>query len=210
MNQAFRFPILNKLEKKQSLVERLDAAERIGWQKGYEEGLEQGALNQQSVSQEEIKQQVQEQLADRVEAEKKLLVERFNILFEKVNSEIAALSSDLKSDITLMITRLAEHVIDAELKTAPELRIEVVEKAMQLLSDRDIVTQIAFSSADKEWLEPKSLEGFSVPVSFDDELVSGDVELIAEKQTHTFSFSQRLQGLIDEIAPEILRPDNNE
>ena len=43
MSQAFRFPTLNKNEQHQTLQERLDAAQRVGLQQGYEEGLAQGA-----------------------------------------------------------------------------------------------------------------------------------------------------------------------
>ncbi len=48
MSQAFRFPTLNKNEQHQTLQERLDAAQRVGLQQGYEEGLAQGAANKQS------------------------------------------------------------------------------------------------------------------------------------------------------------------
>nr|MDC2854970.1 hypothetical protein [Ningiella sp. W23] len=42
MSQAFRFPTLNKNEQHQTLQERLDAAQRVGLQQGFEKGLVQG------------------------------------------------------------------------------------------------------------------------------------------------------------------------
>jgi len=210
MTEAFRFPVLNKIEQQKTLHERLEAAERAGWQSGYEKGLEQGALDKQSDLEKQIEIKVETSVNERLESEKKILVDHFNVIFEKTNNELSALSSDLKNDITQIITKLAEFVIDNELKIQPEIRLGLVEKAIELLSDRDVVTKIIFSSADKEWLDSAVLKSFAIPIQFDDELISGDVELIAEQQTHSFSFSQRLQSLLDTIIPEILRNDSDE
>jgi flagellar biosynthesis/type III secretory pathway protein FliH len=59
MSQAFRFPTLNKNEQHQTLQERLDAAQRVGLQQGYEEGLAQGADNKQSELEQQMKQQIE-------------------------------------------------------------------------------------------------------------------------------------------------------
>jgi len=210
MTEAFRFPVLNKIEQQKTLHERLEAAERAGWQSGYEKGLEQGALDKQNNLEQQIETKVETSVNERLESEKKILVDHFNVIFEKTNNELLALSTDLKNDITQIITKLAEFVIDNELKIQPEIRLGLVEKAIELLSDRDVVTKIIFSSADKEWLDSAVLKNFAIPIQFDDELISGDVELIAEQQTHSFSFSQRLQSLLDTIIPEILRNDSDE
>ncbi|CAM3039629.1 FliH/SctL family protein [Pseudoalteromonas distincta] len=210
MTEAFRFPVLNKIEQQKTLHERLEAAERAGWQSGYEKGLEQGALDKQNNLEQQIETKVETLVNERLESEKKILVDHFNVIFEKTNNELLALSTDLKNDITQIITKLAEFVIDNELKIQPEIRLKLVEKAIELLSDRDVVTKIVFSSADKEWLDSAVLKNFAIPIQFDDELTSGDVELIAEQQTHSFSFSQRLQSLLDTIIPEILRNDSDE
>jgi len=210
MSQLFRFPTLNKVEQHQTLQERLDAAQRIGWQSGYEKGLEQGAIDKQIALEQEIDSRVETLLNARLESEKQHLIDHFNVIFEKTNNELSTLSTDLKSDITLIITKLAEFVIDGELKARPEIRTQLIEKAIELLSDRDVVTKIVFSSEDKKWLDSDILSNFAIPVNFDDELISGDVELIAEQQTHSFSFSQRLQELLDEITPQILRNDSDE
>lgn len=210
MTEAFRFPVLNKIEQQKTLHERLEAAERAGWQSGYEKGLEQGALDKQNNLEQQIETKVETSVSERLESEKKILVDHFNVIFEKTNNELLALSTDLKNDITQIITKLAEFVIDNELKIQPEIRLELVEKAIELLSDRDVVSKIIFSSADKEWLDSAVLKNFAIPIQFDDELISGDVELIAEQQTHSFSFSQRLQSLLDTIIPEILRNDSDE
>lgn len=210
MTETFRFPVLNKIEQQKNLHERLEAAERAGWQSGYEKGLEQGALDKQNNLEQQIETKVETSVSERLESEKKILVDHFNVIFEKTNNELLALSTDLKNDITQIITKLAEFVIDNELKIQPEIRLELVEKAIELLSDRDVVSKIIFSSADKEWLDSAVLKNFAIPIQFDDELISGDVELIAEQQTHSFSFSQRLQSLLDTIIPEILRNDSDE
>lgn len=210
MTETFRFPVLNKIEQQKNLHERLEAAERAGWQSGYEKGLEQGALDKQNNLEQQIETKVETSVSERLESEKKILVDHFNVIFEKTNNELLALSTDLKNDITQIITKLAEFVIDNELKIQPEIRLGLVEKAIELLSDRDVVTKIIFSSADKEWLDSAVLKNFAIPIQFDDELISGDVELIAEQQTHSFSFSQRLQSLLDTIIPEILRNDSDE
>ena len=210
MTETFRFPVLNKIEQQKNLHERLEAAERAGWQSGYEKGLEQGALDKQNNLEQQIETKVETSVNERLESEKKILVDHFNVIFEKTNNELLALSTDLKNDITQIITKLAEFVIDNELKIQPEIRLELVEKAIELLSDRDVVSKIIFSSADKEWLDSAVLKNFAIPIQFDDELISGDVELIAEQQTHSFSFSQRLQSLLDTIIPEILRNDSDE
>ena len=210
MTEAFRFPVLNKIEQQKTLHERLEAAERAGWQSGYEKGLEQGALDKQNNLEQQVETKVETSVNERLESEKKILVDHFNVIFEKTNNELLALSTDLKNDITQIITKLAEFVIDNELKIQPEIRLGLVEKAIELLSDRDVVTKIIFSSADKEWLDSAVLKNFAIPIQFDDELTSGDVELIAEQQTHSFSFSQRLQSLLDTIIPEILRNDSDE
>ena len=210
MTEAFRFPVLNKIEQQKTLHERLEAAERAGWQSGYEKGLEQGALDKQNNLEQQVETKVETSVNERLESEKKILVDHFNVIFEKTNNELLALSTDLKNDITQIITKLAEFVIDNELKIQPEIRLGLVEKAIELLSDRDVVTKIIFSSADKEWLDSAVLKNFAIPIQFDDELISGDVELIAEQQTHSFSFSQRLQSLLDTIIPEILRNDSDE
>ncbi|MEL0640967.1 FliH/SctL family protein [Pseudoalteromonas aliena] len=210
MTEAFRFPVLNKVEQQQTLHERLEAAERAGWQSGYEKGLEQGALDKQRDLEQQVEYKVETLLNERLESEKKILVDHFNVIFEKTSNELSSLSADLKNDITQIITKLAEFVIDNELTMQPKIRLELVEKAIQLLSDRDVVTKIVFSSADKEWLDSATLKDFAIPINFDDELTSGDVELIAEQQTHSFSFSQRLQSLLDSIIPEILRNDSDE
>lgn len=210
MSELFRFPALNKIEEKKTLHERLEDAERVGWQSGYEKGLEQGAIQQQSNIDKQIESRVEELLLERFEAEKQKLVEHFNHLFEKTNDEFLSLSADLRQNLTQIITKLAEFIIDRELTIHPEIRMELVEKAILLLSDRDIVTKVVFSAADKEWLDSDALQRFAISVNFDDELVSGDVELIAEQQTHTLSFSQRLQSLLDSIIPEILRNDTDE
>ncbi|PCC12275.1 FliH/SctL family protein [Pseudoalteromonas sp. JB197] len=205
MSQAFRFPTLNKVEQHQSLQERLDAAQRVGWQSGFENGLEQGRLEKQAALEQQIEARVDALLQERLELEKKQFIDNFNIILDKANSELSQLSASLKTDITLIITRLAEFVIDTELQTKPEIRLELVEKAIKLLADRDLITKIIFSSLDKEWLNAESLKSFSIAVSFDDKLASGDIELVAERQTHSFSFSQRLQSLLDEITPVILK-----
>jgi flagellar biosynthesis/type III secretory pathway protein FliH len=210
MTETFRFPVLNKIEQQKTLHERLEAAERAGWQSGYEKGLEQGALDKQNNLEQQVETKVETSVNERLESEKKILVDHFNVIFEKTNNELLALSTDLKNDITQIITKLAEFVIDNELKIQPEIRLGLVEKAIELLSDRDVVTKIIFSSADKEWLDSAVLKNFAIPIQFDDELISGDVELIAEQQTHSFSFSQRLQSLLDTIIPEILRNDSDE
>lgn len=210
MTETFRFPVLNKIEQQKNLHERLEAAERAGWQSGYEKGLEQGALDKQNNLEQQVETKVETSVNERLESEKKILVDHFNVIFEKTNNELLALSTDLKNDITQIITKLAEFVIDNELKIQPEIRLELVEKAIELLSDRDVVSKIIFSSADKEWLDSAVLKNFAIPIQFDDELISGDVELIAEQQTHSFSFSQRLQSLLDTIIPEILRNDSDE
>lgn len=210
MSEVFRFPTLNKGEQHQSIHERLEAAERLGWQAGYEKGLEQGAIDKQIALGKDFDSRVDSSLKERLELEKKALVDHFNIIFEKTNKELSALSTDLKNDITLIIIKLAEFVIDRELESQPTIRIELIEKSIELLSDRDVVTKIVFSSADKKWLDSEALKNFAIPVNFDEELVSGDVELIAEQQTHSFSFSQRLQSLLDEVIPEILRNDTDE
>ncbi|MBH0020061.1 flagellar assembly protein FliH [Pseudoalteromonas sp. SWXJ133] len=210
MTETFRFPVLNKIEQQKNLHERLEAAERAGWQSGYEKGLEQGALDKQNNLEQQVETKVETSVNERLESEKKILVDHFNVIFEKTNNELLALSTDLKNDITQIITKLAEFVIDNELKIQPEIRLGLVEKAIELLSDRDVVTKIIFSSADKEWLDSAVLKNFAIPIQFDDELISGDVELIAEQQTHSFSFSQRLQSLLDTIIPEILRNDSDE
>lgn len=210
MTETFRFPVLNKIEQQKNLHERLEAAERAGWQSGYEKGLEQGALDKQNNLEQQVETKVETSVNERLESEKKILVDHFNVIFEKTNNELLALSTDLKNDITQIITKLAEFVIDNELKIQPEIRLGLVEKAIELLSDRDVVSKIIFSSADKEWLDSAVLKNFAIPIQFDDELISGDVELIAEQQTHSFSFSQRLQSLLDTIIPEILRNDSDE
>ena len=115
MSQVFRFPTLNKVEQHQTLQERLDAAQRIGWQSGYEKGLEQGAIDKQIALEQEIDSRVETLLNARLESEKQHLIDHFNVIFEKTNNELSTLSTDLKSDITLIITKLAEFVIDGEL-----------------------------------------------------------------------------------------------
>ena len=205
MSQAFRFPTLNKNEQHQTLQERLDAAQRVGLQQGYEEGLAQGAANKQSELEQQMEQQIELRVAERLEAQKTQLIERFNTLFDKANNELLNFNDEFKQDLALMISTLAEHVIDCELKVRPEIRAQLIEKAITLLSNRDVVTKVMFSGSDRHCFNDARLAEFLVPVYFDEALISGDVELVAEQQTHRFSFSERLQSLLDEVIPEILK-----
>ena len=85
--------------------------------------------------------------------------------------------------------------------------IVLVQQAIELLAGRDKIKEVVFSSADKDWLDGAALEVLTTQVTFDEQLSQGDVQLIADQQTHSLSFSQRLDALLNEATTALLSDD---
>jgi flagellar biosynthesis/type III secretory pathway protein FliH len=207
MSEPFRFPKLTKTDQQQTLHQRLEQAEAFGWQKGFDEGVRQSTEEQKEKVAEEVNERVETLITEQLDEQKKALFSRFNVLFEQSEKNINLKSDDVIKDLCTLITKVTKTVLDCELKIQPQRMIVLVQQAIELLAGRDKIKEIIFSSADKDWLDGAGLEVFTTQVTFDEQLAQGDVQLIADQQTHSLSFSQRLDALLNEATTALLSDD---
>jgi flagellar biosynthesis/type III secretory pathway protein FliH len=204
MSEPFRFPTLEKTDQQQSLHQRLEQAEKFGWQKGFDEGVRQNTEEQKEKMAQEINERVEALIKEQLDEHKQALLSRFNVLFEQSEKNINLQSDDVIKELCVLITKVTKTVLDCELKMQPQRMIVLVQQAIELLAGRDKIKEVIFSSADKDWLDGVGLEVFTTQVTFDEQLPQGDVQLIADKQTHSLSFSQRLDALLSEATTALL------
>ena len=207
MSEPFRFPTLTKTDQQQSLHQRLEQAENFGWQKGFDEGVRQNTEQQKDKVAKEVNEQVEILIKERLDEHKKALFSRFNVLFEASEKNINLQSDEVIKDLCNLITKVTKTVLDCELKLQPQRMIILVQQAIELLAGRDKIKEIIFSSEDKEWLDGAGLEVLATQVTFDEQLPKGDVQLIADQQTHSLSFSQRLDALLNEATTALMSDD---
>ncbi|WP_404338658.1 FliH/SctL family protein [Pseudoalteromonas mariniglutinosa] len=204
MTEPFRFPTLTKTEQQQSLQQRLEKAQQFGWQSGFEEGLKQGASQQKAAMEQEIEAQVASLLEVKLREHKSALLADFDILFEKSKQQLNLQAEEINQAICQLITKVTEKVLDCELQQQPQYLINLVQQALQLLAGKDEVSEVVFSLADKEWLDDANVDALNIKVNFDEQLAKGNVQLIATHQTHSFSFSERLDALLSEATTSLL------
>jgi len=207
MSEPFRFPTLTKASQQQSLEQRLKQAEEFGWQKGFDEGVRQSIEEQKEKMAQEVNERVENLIKEQLDEQKQTLLLRFNALFEQSEKNINLLSDDVIKELCVLITKVTKTVLDCELKIQPQRMIVLVQQAIELLAGRDKIKEVVFSSADKDWLDGADLEVITTQVTFDEQLSQGDVQLIADQQTHSISFSQRLDALLNEATTVLLSDD---
>ena len=207
MSKPFRFPTLTKLSQHQSLHQRLEQAEAFGWQKGFDEGVLQSAEEQKEKIAKAVNEQVEALIKEKLDEQKEVLFSRFNVLLDQSEKKLNLQSDDIIKDVCTLITNVTKTVLDYELKMQPQRMIALVQQAIELLAGRDKINEIVFSSVDRHWLDGAGLEVFTTKLTFDEKLAEGDVQLIADQQTHSLSFSQRLDALLNEATTALLSDD---
>ncbi|MCQ8877484.1 FliH/SctL family protein [Pseudoalteromonas shioyasakiensis] len=204
MTQPFRFPKLSKAEQQQTLQQRLEQAEQYGWQGGFKEGLKQGSINQKEAMEQEIEAQVANLMESKLAEHKTALIARFDELFNESQRQLDLHSDEINQAICQLVTKVTEKVLDCELQQQPQYLVKLVQQALTLLAGKDKVSEVIFSLADEECLAGANLEVLNVEVSFDQQLSKGDVQLIADQQTHSLSFSQRLDEILADSTATLL------
>lgn len=202
--QAFRFPTLTKEQQYQSVQQRIDSAEQVAWQKGFENGLQQGKAMQQTEIDKLVEERAAALLQEREQVFKQQLLARFDVLCQQAKQQLNLRSNEVLKDVSVLVAKVAEKVIDCQLQLQPQCLIDLVEQALSLLAGRDEITEIVFSGADANLLDETSMAAFSVPVNFDQLMPSGTVKLISAQQSHSLSLSERLDAVLAQFSPALI------
>ncbi|MBE0378088.1 FliH/SctL family protein [Pseudoalteromonas prydzensis] len=202
--QAFRFPTLTKAQQHQSVQQRIDAAEQLAWQKGFDDGLQQGKAMLQTEIEKHINERAEALLNAREHELKQQLTAQFEVLCLQFKQQFNIQSNEVLKDISVLVAKVAERVIASELQLQPQCLIDLVEQALSLLAGRDEVHEIVFSAADADLIAQTCFENSQLKVSFEHQLASGTVKLISSEQSHSLSLTERLDAVFTEITPALM------
>lgn len=206
--ETFRFPTLDKTEQHQTVQQRLEKAQQFGWQSGFDEGVKQGAQHCKDEIEKDIEARVESLVAARLAEQQSDLIQRFDNLLAASKEQLNVQSDELNRAVCELVRKVTEKVLDCELKQQPSYLLDLVEQALSLLAGKDEVTDIVFSYADEVWLSEADLSILSQNITFDEQLESGNVLLKGQQQTHSLSFSQRLDEVLEQAETSILDANN--
>ncbi|MDF0535709.1 FliH/SctL family protein [Shewanella sp. A32] len=208
MSDLFQFPEIIRPESQLTLQQRLEDAYQKGVNDGRLAGEELGRQWATDELRAEMEMQCQKQLQ-----QQKIAIEADNCqqlaqLMNGVKLQLQINSSQLSEDLYTLIRELAQTVIESELSGQPQSYLTAIERTLEALQGRDIITAISVAASDNQWLKSQGVTDIDgIPFRVDESLPAGQVQFEGETQLHQLSFRQRLAELLQQIKPILTDAD---
>lgn len=208
MSELFQFPSVVRQESQLTLQQRLDEA----YQKGVNDGQLTGEQRGRQWAADELRAEIEAQWQQKLQQQKTATEadnrQHLAQLMNGIKSQLHISAAQLSEDLYTLIRELAQTVIESELSAQPQSYLKAIERTLEALQGRDIVTAISVSVSDNQWLKSQGISDIDgVPFRVDESLPVGQVQFEGEAQLHQLSFRQRLSEVLQQIKPILTDAD---
>jgi len=200
---GFRFPRLHRTDGQVSVQQLTEQQYQQGYADGsaaaaeqaYQRGLLDGKLQAQT--------QAANELALRLSQLGQQHQQALDLLATQFNQQLLAQDEQLALELTTLVQRLAEVVLQTELQLQPGLLLQIVGRLAGTLTSGEPLQSIVLAQADAPLFSGVQQIG-EIPLRFEANQPAGQILFQARQQLHQLDFNSRLAEAMRPVAQELL------
>lgn len=205
MSELFRFPELNHDDSHASLTQRLTNSYDKGVADGYAKGLVEGKQQAKEELEIQLREEYERRAQGHLQQVREQNQQQLDALIKKFQQRLQLEEKRLSGEITELVNAISKAVLDVELSLNPQHYLRAVEQVLENLHGRDHIECIQVSEADGQWLQTQNISQIGgVDISIDESLPAGQVQFSGQSKLHLWSYSQRLEDVLEQIKPILM------